>query len=74
MHCRRWLGAAALIGGERTLTLASAVDINSFAPADSRDAHYVQYYQPVYDTLLSITPMETTNPTSRPNGPGATTA
>ena len=43
-------------GGERTLTLASAVDINSFAPADSRDAHYVQYYQPVYDTLLSITP------------------
>ncbi|MGP4014695.1 ABC transporter substrate-binding protein [Saccharopolyspora sp. 5N708] len=39
-----------------TLTLAAAVDVNSFAPADSRDAHYVQFYQPVYDSLLKISP------------------
>lgn len=39
-----------------TLTLASSVDINSFAPADSRDAFYVQYYQPVYDSLLKLQP------------------
>ncbi|RUR01806.1 ABC transporter substrate-binding protein [Labedella endophytica] len=49
-------GSDSAEGGEQTLTLASAVDINSFAPADSRDAHYVQYYQPVYDTLIQIAP------------------
>ena len=43
-------------GGSSTLTLATAVDINSFAPADSRDAHYVQFYQPVYDSLLQLDP------------------
>lgn len=55
-------GCAAEGGGEAdgesptTLTLASLVDVNSFAPADARDAHYVQYYQPVYDTLITISP------------------
>jgi peptide/nickel transport system substrate-binding protein len=45
-----------------TLTLATAVDVNSFAPADSRDAHYVQFYQPVYDSLLQIAPDGTYQP------------
>ena len=49
-------GGGSEASGSSTLTLASAVDINSFAPADSRDAHYVQYYQPVYDTLVQIAP------------------
>lgn len=49
-------GSGGSSGSSSTLTLANAVDINSFAPADSRDAYYVQYYQPVYDTLLQIAP------------------
>jgi peptide/nickel transport system substrate-binding protein len=43
-------------GPSGTLTLATAKDLNSFAPADALDAHYVQFYQPVYDALLSIAP------------------
>jgi len=39
-----------------TLTLAPSPDVNSFAPADSRDAHLLQYYQPVYDSLIRISP------------------
>jgi len=43
-------------GDTTTLTLATSVDVNSFAPADSRDAHYVQFYQPVYDSLIKLSP------------------
>lgn len=53
-------GCAATGGAKRrpsgTLTLATVKDVNSFAPADTLDAHYVQFYQPVYDALLSIAP------------------
>jgi peptide/nickel transport system substrate-binding protein len=52
--CDGAAGSSAEKGG--ILTLATAVDINSFAPADSRDAHYVQFYQPVYDSLIRIAP------------------
>ncbi|MFF2525287.1 ABC transporter substrate-binding protein [Streptomyces liangshanensis] len=52
-------GCSAAGGARRpsdTLTLATVVDPPSFAPADTRDAHYVQYYQPAYDALLRIAP------------------
>lgn len=45
-----------------TLTLAAARDLNSFAPADALDAHFVQFYQPVYDSLLRIAPDGTYEP------------
>jgi len=35
-----------------TLTLGSLVDVTSFDPAASHVGHYMQYYQPVYDTLI----------------------
>ena len=39
-----------------TLTIAAALDINSFDPADGLDGHIPQYLQPVYDTLVRIDP------------------
>ncbi|HCU48520.1 MAG TPA: hypothetical protein DGG94_01590 [Micromonosporaceae bacterium] len=39
---------------EQTLTIAAALDINSFDPADGVDGHFPQYLQPVYDSLLRI--------------------
>jgi peptide/nickel transport system substrate-binding protein len=46
--------APAATGG--TLTIAAVVDNNSFDPKDFRLGHYVQYWMPVYDTLLVLTP------------------
>jgi peptide/nickel transport system substrate-binding protein len=47
-------GAAGAGGG--TLTIGSLVDVTSFDPAASHVGHYMQYYQPVYDTLLLRAP------------------
>ncbi|WP_158253921.1 ABC transporter substrate-binding protein [Cryobacterium sp. N22] len=35
-----------------TLTIGALADIKSFDPAQAHIGHYVQYYQPVYDSLL----------------------
>lgn len=35
-----------------TLSIGSLVDVTSFDPAASHVGHYMQYYQPVYDTLI----------------------
>jgi peptide/nickel transport system substrate-binding protein len=35
-----------------TLTIGALVDVKSFDPAQAHIGHYVQYYQPVYDSLL----------------------
>ncbi|MBA8989038.1 peptide/nickel transport system substrate-binding protein [Curtobacterium pusillum] len=35
-----------------TLTIAAAVDVKSFDPAQAHIGHYLQYDQPVYDSLL----------------------
>lgn len=43
-------GAAAGKGG--TLTIGTLQDVKSFDPAQAHIGHYVQYYQPVYDSLL----------------------
>jgi peptide/nickel transport system substrate-binding protein len=40
----------------KTLTLGTAVDVNSFAPAEAQDAHFMQFYQAPYDALLRIAP------------------
>ncbi|MEU3979260.1 ABC transporter substrate-binding protein [Streptomyces sp. NPDC026672] len=45
-----------------TLTLGTAVDVNSFAPAEAQDAHFMQYYQAPYDGLLRIAPDGTYTP------------
>lgn len=39
-----------------TLTIGAVVDANSFDPAQAHLGHYVQYYQPVYDTLIRHKP------------------
>lgn len=39
---------------DQTLTIAAALDINSYDPADGVDGHFPQYLQPVYDSLLRI--------------------
>jgi peptide/nickel transport system substrate-binding protein len=46
--------APAATGG--TLTIAAVVDNTSFDPVDFRLGHYVQYWMPVYDTLLVLDP------------------
>jgi peptide/nickel transport system substrate-binding protein len=35
-----------------TLTIGALADVKSFDPAQAHIGHYVQYYQPVYDSLL----------------------
>lgn len=40
----------------RTLTIASVNDNNSFDPAALEIGHRVQYWMPVYDTLLTLDP------------------
>jgi peptide/nickel transport system substrate-binding protein len=42
--------AAAATGG--TLTIGTLADVKSFDPTQAHIGHYVQYYQPVYDSLL----------------------
>jgi peptide/nickel transport system substrate-binding protein len=42
--------AAAAKGG--TLTIGALVDVKSFDPAQAHIGHYLQYFQPVYDSLL----------------------
>ena len=42
--------ASAASGG--TLTIGALADVKSFDPAQAHIGHYVQYYQPVYDSLL----------------------
>lgn len=42
--------------GDSTLTIGSVVDATSFDPAMSHVGHYMQYYQPAYDTLVLKTP------------------
>jgi peptide/nickel transport system substrate-binding protein len=42
--------SAAPKGG--TLTIGSLVDVKSFDPTQAHIGHYIQYYQPVYDSLL----------------------
>jgi len=39
-----------------TLSIGSLVDVTSFDPAASHVGHYMQYYQPVYDTLIMREP------------------
>ncbi|PPL20354.1 ABC transporter substrate-binding protein [Microterricola pindariensis] len=39
-----------------TLTIGAFVDVKSFDPAQAHIGHYVQYYQPVYDSLLRREP------------------
>lgn len=39
-----------------SLTIATAIDLNSFDPADGIDGHFPQYLQPVYDSLVRIDP------------------
>lgn len=45
----------ATVGGE-TLTLGAGVEPLSFDPAQSREAQFVQYFQPVFDTLIRRMP------------------
>lgn len=44
------------VAGEATLTLGAGVEPLSFDPAQSREAQFVQYFQPVFDTLIRRTP------------------
>jgi peptide/nickel transport system substrate-binding protein len=46
--------ASAAKGG--TLTIGALVDVKSFDPAQSHIGHYLQYDQPVYDSLLRREP------------------
>ena len=39
-----------------TLTIGALADVKSFDPTQAHIGHYVQYYQPVYDTLLRREP------------------
>jgi peptide/nickel transport system substrate-binding protein len=39
-----------------TLTIAASVDVKSFDPAQSHIGHYLQYDQPVYDSLIRRKP------------------
>lgn len=52
--------AAAASGG--TLTLGAVVDVKSFDPAQAHLGHYVQYDQPVYDSLVRRLPNGTPTP------------
>ena len=45
-----------------TLTIATVVDVKSFDPAQAHIGHYVQYDQPVYDTLIRRKPDNTLVP------------
>lgn len=45
-----------------TLTIGSLVDVKSFDPAQAHIGHDVQYYQPVYDSLLRREPNGTLVP------------
>lgn len=51
-------GGSSGAGGtsSETLTIAASVDADSFDPAQAHQGHYVQYYQPVYDSLLRRKP------------------
>lgn len=39
-----------------TLTIGALVDVKSFDPAQAHIGHYLQYFQPVYDSLLRRKP------------------
>lgn len=43
-------------GGGGTLTIGAVVDKTSFDPAQAHIGHYMQYYQPVYDSLIRREP------------------
>lgn len=45
-------GDAGTAADDGTLTIASLVDNNSYDPVELRLGHYIQYWMPVYDTLL----------------------
>lgn len=47
-------GGSSSSGG--TLTIGTIVDVKSFDPAEARIAQQLQYYQPVYDSLLRREP------------------
>ncbi len=47
-------GGTAVKGG--TLTIGAVADVKSFDPAQAHIGHYLQYYQPVYDSLLRREP------------------
>jgi peptide/nickel transport system substrate-binding protein len=42
--------------GGGTLTIGALVDVKSFDPAQAHIGHYLQYFQPVYDSLLRRQP------------------
>jgi len=52
--CTGTSGAAP--GGGETLTIGSTVDVQSFDPAQAELGHFLQYYQPVYDSLIRREP------------------
>jgi peptide/nickel transport system substrate-binding protein len=47
-------GPSGTTGGSRTLTVAAQLDNNSFDTALLEEGNRVQYWQPVYDTLLTL--------------------